>query len=134
MSVSVTKGPSRKISSYCTRFPKFLREFPVIWDSNQDFMVIEIELNLKCSITNSMKVWIQFYEGARKVSMPRLSIDARDRIILLFKCGYSVPFISLRLTEENIVLVSGRYHLVEKYRTKGIVKDLPWRKQPRILS
>ena len=34
--------------------------------------------------------------------MPRLSIDARDRIISLFKRGYSVPFISRRLTEENV--------------------------------
>ena len=67
--------------------------------------------------------------------MPRLSIDARDRIISLFKRGYSVPFISRRLTEENVdVSVRAIYHLVEKYRTKGIVKDLPRRKRPRILS
>ena len=67
--------------------------------------------------------------------MPRLSIDARARIISLFSLGYSVPSISRRLTEENVdVSVRAIYHLVEKYRSKGTIKDLPRRKRSCILS
>ena len=67
--------------------------------------------------------------------MPRLSIDDRARIVSLFSRGYSVPCISRRLTEENVdVSVCAIYHLVEKYRTKGIIKDLPRRKRSCILS
>ena len=57
--------------------------------------------------------------------MPRLSIDARACIILLSSRGYSVPCISCRLTEENVdVSVCMIYHLVDKWCTKGIIKDL----------
>lgn len=61
--------------------------------------------------------------------MPRLNIDARARIISLFLRGYSVPSISRRLTEEDVdVSVRAVYHLVEKYRTRGTIKDLPRQK------
>ena len=67
--------------------------------------------------------------------MPRLDIDARTRIISLFNRGYSVSSISRRLTEENVdVSVRAIYHLVQKYRTKGVINDLPRRKRSRILS
>ena len=67
--------------------------------------------------------------------MPRLNIDARARMISLFSLGYSVPSISRRLTEENVdVSVRAIYHLVEKYRSKGTIKDLPRRKRSCILS
>ena len=43
--------------------------------------------------------------------------------------------ISRRLTEENVdVSVRTIYHLVQKYRTKGVINDLPRRKRLRILS
>lgn len=67
--------------------------------------------------------------------MPRLDIDARARIISLFNREYSVSSISRRLTEENVdVSVRAIFHLVQKYRTKGIIKDLPRRKKLPILS
>ena len=67
--------------------------------------------------------------------MPRLNIDARARIISLSSRGYSVPCISRRLTEENFdVSVRVIIHLVDKWHTKGIIKDLPRRKQLCILS
>ena len=67
--------------------------------------------------------------------MPRLSIEARRRIVSLYSCGYSVTFIVQRLDEEN-VQVSKRavYDLVNKFRLKGVIKDLPRRKKTRILT
>ena len=67
--------------------------------------------------------------------MPKLNIDARGRIISLYSRGYSVPSISCRLTEENVdVSVHAIYHLVDKWRTKGIINDLPQQKRSCILS
>ena len=67
--------------------------------------------------------------------MPRLSIEARRRIVSLYSCGYSVLVIVQRLEQED-VKVSKRavYDLVKKFRLKGIVKDLPRRKKARILT
>ena len=67
--------------------------------------------------------------------MPRLSIEARRRIVSLYSCGYSVPVIVQRLEQED-VKVSKRavYDLVKKFRLKGVVKDLPKRKKARILT
>ena len=67
--------------------------------------------------------------------MPRLSIEARKRIVSLYSHGYSVQFIFQRLEEEN-VSVSKRavYNLVKKYQLKGVVKDLPRGKKTRILT
>ena len=67
--------------------------------------------------------------------MPRLSIEARRRIVSLYSCGYSVPVIVQRLEQED-VKVSKRavYDLVKKFRLKGVVKDLPRRKKARILT
>lgn len=67
--------------------------------------------------------------------MPRLSIKARRRIVSLHSLGYPVLSIIQRLEEENVV-VSKRaiYHLLEKFRLKGVVIDLPKRKKARILT
>jgi len=68
------------------------------------------------------------------VAMPKLSIEARYRVIALHSRGYCVQDISRRLREENIV-VSQRvlYYLLKKYRDRNIVKDLPRRKKaPKI--
>lgn len=68
------------------------------------------------------------------MNMPRLDIDARTRIISLFNRGHSVS-ISRRLTEQNVdVSVRVIYHLVQKYRTKGVINDLSRRKRSHILS
>ena len=67
--------------------------------------------------------------------MPRLNVDARTRIISLYSRGYSVPCISRRLAEENVdVSVRAIYHLVDKWRTKGVIRDLPRWKRSCILS
>ena len=67
--------------------------------------------------------------------MPRLSIEARKRIVSLHYHGYSVPTVVQRLEQEN-VSVSKRavYDLIKKFRLKGVVKDLPRRKKDRILT
>lgn len=67
--------------------------------------------------------------------MPRLSIESRKRIVALHSCGFSVPCIVQRLKQEKVA-VSQRavYNLVEKFRLKGVVKDLPRRKKASILT
>ena len=67
--------------------------------------------------------------------MPRLSIEARFRVISLCLSGYSISATSQRLREEN-VLISQRalYSLVEKYRRKGTVRDLPRGKRPAVIT
>ena len=67
--------------------------------------------------------------------MPRLSIEARFRVISLCLSGYSISAISQRLREEN-VCISQRalYYLVEKYRRKGTVRDLPRGKRPAVIT
>lgn len=67
--------------------------------------------------------------------MPRLSIEAMRRVVSLHSIGYSVSSIFERLKQENVE-VSKRsiYNLVKKFRLKGVVRDLPRRKKPRILT
>ena len=67
--------------------------------------------------------------------MPRLSIEARRRVVCLHSSGYSVSSIFERLKQEN-VQVSKRaiYNLLEKFRLRGVVRDLPKRKKGRILT
>ena len=69
--------------------------------------------------------------------IPRLSIEARRRIVSLYSCGYSVPVIVQRLEQEDVkVSKHAVYDLVKKFRLKGVViiKDLPRRKKARILT
>ena len=67
--------------------------------------------------------------------MPRLSVEARLRVISLFSLGHSIRAINQRLREEN-VFISERalYSLVEKYRTKGTVRDLPRRRRSSLIT
>ena len=67
--------------------------------------------------------------------MPRLSIEARFRVISLCLSWYSISAISQRLCEEK-VFISQRalYSLVEKYRRKGTVRDLPRGKRPAVVT
>ena len=67
--------------------------------------------------------------------MPRLSIEARRRIVSLYSCRYSFPSIVQRLEEEKVAVSKyAVYDLVKKFHLKGVVKDLPRRKKARILT
>lgn len=67
--------------------------------------------------------------------MPRLSIEARFRVISLYSLGYSIPAISRKLREEKVFISQcALYALVEKYRRKGTVRDLPRRKRATIIT
>ena len=67
--------------------------------------------------------------------MPRLSIESRKRIVSLNSCGFSVPSIVQRLKQEKVAVSQcAVYNLVEKFRLKGVVKDLPRRKKGSILT
>ena len=67
--------------------------------------------------------------------MPRISIETRNRVVVLYHCRRSVDDIKKRLEEENS-LISSRalYNLIRKYRGKHIVVDCPRRKCPRKIS
>jgi len=61
--------------------------------------------------------------------MPRLSLDARNRVISLYSQGYTVPDIYDRFVEEKVeISIRAIYNLVRKHQTTGSVKDLPRRK------
>ena len=67
--------------------------------------------------------------------MPRLSIEARRRVVALYSRGYSVSSILQRLQQENVdVSKRAIYNLVKKWQLNGSVKDLPRRKTPQILT
>ena len=67
--------------------------------------------------------------------MPRLSYEARRRVISLYNSDYSVLEISKRLDAEKVdVSPRALYNLLQKYRLKGTIRDLPRRKMPQILT
>lgn len=67
--------------------------------------------------------------------MPRLSYEARRRVAALYLRGYSVASISERLEQEGVEISKrALYNLLEKFRLKGTIKDLPRRKRSRILT
>jgi len=67
--------------------------------------------------------------------MPRLSYEARRRVISLYQSNYSVLEISKRLDVEKVdVTPRALYNLVKKYRLKGTIRDLPRHKMPQILT
>ena len=67
--------------------------------------------------------------------MPRLSYEARRRVISLYQSDYSVLEISKRLDVEKVdVTPRALYNLVKKYCLKGTIRDLPCRKMPQILT
>ena len=58
--------------------------------------------------------------------MGRLTIVDRLHIITLLSHGHSVTSIHKRLLEENVLIsLRGIYYLVEKFREKGTIVDLP---------
>ena len=67
--------------------------------------------------------------------MPRLSIETRNRVVVLYHCGISVANIKKRLEEENSLISSkALYDLIRKYRERHCVVDCPRRKRPRKIS
>ena len=64
--------------------------------------------------------------------MARLSLESRQRYLVLFSRGYTEPEISRRLCEENTNVGSrALYNLLRKFCKKMIIKDLPRRRRPR---
>jgi len=67
--------------------------------------------------------------------MPRLSFEARHRVISLYSSNYSVLSISQRLEAEKVpVTTRALYNLVKKFHLKGTIKDLPCCKTAQILT
>ena len=61
--------------------------------------------------------------------MPRLSLEARRRVVTLFEKGVSVRDIHNRLEEENFVVTKQTlYRLIQKFKRDGVIVDLPRRK------
>ena len=67
--------------------------------------------------------------------MPRLSLEARRRVVTLFEKGVSVRDIHKRLEEENCVVTKQTlYRLIQKFKRDGVIVDLPRRKRPRKIT
>ena len=61
--------------------------------------------------------------------MPRLSLEARRRVVTLFENGVSVRDIQKRLEEDNFVVTKQTlYRLIQKFKRDGVIVDLPRRK------
>ena len=61
-------------------------------------------------------------------------LASRLTIVSLDSCGFSVPSVVQRLKQEKVAVNKcAVYNLVEKFRLKGVVKDLPRRKKASIL-
>ena len=69
------------------------------------------------------------------LKMGRLTIDDRLHVITLLSRGYSVSSIRKRLIEENIsISLQGIYNLIEKFREKGTIGDLPHQRRRRKIT
>ena len=67
--------------------------------------------------------------------MPRLSLDARRRVVTFFEKGMCVKDIQKRLEEENVsVTRQTLYRLIRKFETRGMIADLPRRKRSRKIT
>lgn len=67
--------------------------------------------------------------------MPRLSLDARKRVVTLFEKGIGVRDIQDRLGEEDVTVTRQTlYRLIQKFKSTGGISDLPRRKRPRKLT
>ena len=67
--------------------------------------------------------------------MGRLSVHDRLRIITLFSRGHSISSIRKMFLEENIsISLQGIYNLVEKFREKGTIVDLPHQRRRRKIT
>ena len=67
--------------------------------------------------------------------MPRLSLDARRRVVTFFEKGMCVKDILKRLEEENVLVTRQTlYRLIRKFETRGMIADLPRRKRSRKIT
>ena len=68
--------------------------------------------------------------------MPRLSLEARNRVIALHQQGWKVKNIYDQLQQEGVTPVTLRaiYYLLSKYRRHQAVVDLPRRRRPRKIT
>lgn len=67
--------------------------------------------------------------------MPRLSLDSRSRVILLWQKGFRLKAIQQRLKEEGTtVSKTALCQLIKKFRTTGSVRDCRTWKPPRKLQ
>ena len=57
--------------------------------------------------------------------MTRLALSARRSAVSMFNAGYSVAAIQQRLEEEDITVTKkSLYHLIKKFKEKGVYTDL----------
>ena len=67
--------------------------------------------------------------------MARLSLESRQGVVTLFLRGHTVSDIRRRLRGENKKVSSQALHnLLQKFREKYTIKDLPRRRRPRKLT
>ena len=67
--------------------------------------------------------------------MARLSLECRQRVLVLFSRGYTVLQIRRRSREESTNVSSQAvYNLLRKFREKMTIEDLPRRKKPRKIT
>ena len=67
--------------------------------------------------------------------MPRLSLDARKRVVTFFEKGMCIKDILKRLEEENVLVTRQTlYRLIRKFETRGMIADLPRRKRSRKIT
>ena len=67
--------------------------------------------------------------------MPRLDLNARKRVIVLNRAGYSSSEICHRLKEEDIIVtVRSINRLLQKFQKHGCIRDLPRRKRQRKIT
>ena len=67
--------------------------------------------------------------------MPRLDLNARKRVVVLNRAGYSSSEICHRLKEEDIIVtVRSINWLLQKFQKHGCIRDLPRRKRQRKIT
>ena len=60
-----------------------------------------------------------------KSEMTRLALSARRSAVSMFDTGYSIAAIQQRLNEEEVIVTNRNlYHLLKKFKDKGVYTDL----------
>ena len=64
-------------------------------------------------------------ELEHKSEMTRLALSARRSAVSMFDAGYSIAAIQQRLKEEEVIVIKrSLYHLIKKFKEKGVYTDL----------
>ena len=67
--------------------------------------------------------------------MARLSLESRNRVITLFSRGCTVSQIQRQLREESAtVSCQALYNMLQKFREKNTIENLPERRRPRKIT